>query len=617
MNDKNINVTFFEKLSLLGYGYKLCAKLTPLYLPFVLLRAVFTAAQPLIVLFFSARILNQLYEARDVRTIIVYVGITIGATFILSILRSLLTREIDTMAQWELTYQRLMMMQAERFAKMDYAHTEDSNISEVLARMDTQARGNGLGVLNIYLHTDSISERFFSLVFSWALLMGPLSVQVHGEIRWPVYALFAFFAMGMLFMLHMQSRTQQILARNYEENAKINTVARYYNKYVKAGEAAKDIRLYSQSETLSEIFKNSFNIKRWTSFFFYGARVEGIMFALLAVASGGYYIIAGYNALMGTATLGGVVQSVGAVTIFASSAGGLVFILGLVFNNAAFIKPMREYLLLPDLLVKGEKPVPKKQEGANAVPYEFEFKNVSFSYPGAEENTLHNINLVFNVGERLAVVGQNGSGKTTMIKLLCRLYDPTEGEILLNGVNIKEYDYTEYISLFSVVFQDFFLFPLKLGENVAAQQEYNKDRVFDCLDGAGFSERLNTMADGLDTMLYKTYDEDGTQVSGGEAQKIALARALYRDAPFVILDEPTAALDPIAEYDIYTTFDETIGDKTAVFISHRLSSCRFCHDIAVFEAGRVVQKGGHDELLADENGLYRQLWDAQAQHYVG
>jgi len=203
-----------------------------------------------------------------------------------------------------------------------------------------------------------------------------------------------------------------------------------------------------------------------------------------------------------------------------------------------------------------------------------------------------------------------------MIKLLCRLYDPTEGEILLDGVNIKEYDYAQYTALFSVVFQDFCLFPFELGANVAAGKTYETERVTACLEGAGFTERMQSMADGLDSMLYKTFDEDGTQISGGEAQKIALARALYRDAPFVILDEPTAALDPIAEYEVYTTFDETIGSKTAVFISHRLSSCRFCHDIAVFDDGHIVQRGEHDELLTKEDGLYRQLWDAQAQHYV-
>jgi ATP-binding cassette subfamily B protein len=186
----------------------------------------------------------------------------------------------------------------------------------------------------------------------------------------------------------------------------------------------------------------------------------------------------------------------------------------------------------------------------------------------------------------------------------------------LDGINIKEYDYWQYTALFSVVFQDFYLFPLQLGANVASGKEYDKGRADACLSSAGFSERMRTMTDGLDTMLYQTYDDNGIQVSGGEAQKIALARALYKDAPFVILDEPTAALDPIAEYEVYSAFEQTIGGKTAVFISHRLSSCRFCHDIAVFDGGQMIQKGGHETLLADESGMYRKLWYAQAQYYV-
>jgi ATP-binding cassette subfamily B protein len=188
--------------------------------------------------------------------------------------------------------------------------------------------------------------------------------------------------------------------------------------------------------------------------------------------------------------------------------------------------------------------------------------------------------------------------------------------VLLNGINIKEYDYGQYIALFSVVFQDFCLFPLELGANVASDAQYDKGRAASCLESAGFAGRLSAMPDGLDTVLYQSYDANGIQVSGGEAQKIALARALFKDAPFVILDEPTAALDPIAEYEVYSGFEQMIGSKTAVFISHRLSSCRFCNNIAVFDSGKLVQQGMHEELLADESGLYRKLWEAQAQYYV-
>ena len=248
--------------------------------------------------------------------------------------------------------------------------------------------------------------------------------------------------------------------------------------------------------------------------------------------------------------------------------------------------------------------------------FEIEFRDVSFRYPGSETDALKHLSFRFKLGTKLAVVGMNGSGKSTMIKLLCRLYDPTEGEILLNGINIQKYDYDEYMSLFSVVFQDFQLFSFTLGENVASSRNYDRVKAQRCLKQAGFGQRLSQLPKGLDTYLNQDFDQSGVTMSGGEAQKIALARALYKDAPFMILDEPTAALDPMAEYEIYTRFNDMVGRKTAVYISHRLSSCRFCDEIAVFHEGKLVQYGTHSQLLADPNGQYYALWTAQAQYYT-
>ena len=246
-----------------------------------------------------------------------------------------------------------------------------------------------------------------------------------------------------------------------------------------------------------------------------------------------------------------------------------------------------------------------------------EFRNVSFRYPGAETWALKNVSMKFQVGRRLAIVGENGSGKTTFIKLLCRLYDPQEGQILLNGIDIRKYDYRDYMDIFSIVFQDFQLISQPLGANVAGSASYDEARVRRALQDAGFGDRLETMPDGLNTQLYRDFTEDGVEISGGEAQKIAIARALYKNAPFIILDEPTAALDPIAEAEIYSKFNEISGDRTAIYISHRLSSCKFCDEIAVFHEGRIVQRGSHDELAADEGGKYHELWQAQAQYYTG
>lgn len=216
-------------------------------------------------------------------------------------------------------------------------------------------------------------------------------------------------------------------------------------------------------------------------------------------------------------------------------------------------------------------------------------------------------------------MGANGAGKTTFIKLLCRLYDPSEGEILLNGIDIRKYDYDEYIRMFSIVFQDYKIFSFSVAENVAAGPVFDRERVIKSLRDAGIYDRVRQMKNGIDARLLKDQqdgDEEGIEISGGEKQKIALARALYRNAPIVILDEPTSALDPVAEQDIYLRFNDMIAEKTAVFISHRMSSCLFCDEIIVFDEGRIVEYGSHDQLVADEEGVYHRMWEAQAQYYI-
>ena len=214
----------------------------------------------------------------------------------------------------------------------------------------------------------------------------------------------------------------------------------------------------------------------------------------------------------------------------------------------------------------------------------------------------------------MALVGRNGSGKSTLIKLLCRLYDATKGEITLNGIDIRKYSYDDYMQLFSVVFQDSKLFSYSLAENVAADTDFDSELVENCVRKAGLSELLDKMTDGINTYLYKDFNENGVEISGGEAQKLCLARAIYKGAPFMVLDEPTAALDPISEYDIYTKFNSIVGTRTAIYISHRLSSCRFCDDITVLDNGRIIERGSHEKLIA-KGGIYTAMWAAQAEYY--
>lgn len=249
--------------------------------------------------------------------------------------------------------------------------------------------------------------------------------------------------------------------------------------------------------------------------------------------------------------------------------------------------------------------------------YEFEFRNVSFRYPKSENYALKNLSLRLKAGERLAVVGLNGAGKSTFIKLLLRLYEPTEGEILLNGVDIREYSRQSYYRLFAPVFQDVELFAFPLAENVSMQSPENTDRhrAEECLNAAGLGDKLAELPRGVDTEILKVIHDDGVDLSGGEKQKLALARALYKEAPVVVLDEPTAALDAVAESRLYGEFDRLIGGKTAVYISHRLSSTQFCSNVAMFRDGELCEYGTHDSLM-EKNGAYAEMFRLQAQYYV-
>ncbi|HIY59822.1 MAG TPA: ATP-binding cassette domain-containing protein [Candidatus Eisenbergiella pullistercoris] len=274
---------------------------------------------------------------------------------------------------------------------------------------------------------------------------------------------------------------------------------------------------------------------------------------------------------------------------------------------------MGEFLAFLDVEEKhlhGTIPVEKRDDGE----YELAFENVSFRYPGSAQYVLKNVSCRLDMKRKMAVVGRNGAGKTTFIKLLCGLYEPTEGRITLNGVDIRKYKPEEYRDLFGVVFQDFRLFSFPVWENVTAGYERDDGRLWKALRQAGAKELVKQMPEGPETLLYKDTGE-GVEISGGEAQKLGIARALYKDAALIILDEPTAALDPLAEAEVYARFDEMTEGKTSIYISHRMSSCRFCDDIMVFDDGRIAERGSHESLLAAK-GLYSQLWNAQAKYYA-
>lgn len=339
------------------------------------------------------------------------------------------------------------------------------------------------------------------------------------------------------------------------------------------------------------------------------AKQSSFVAVLGALVGFGIYLFIGVKGLYGLFGIGSLVLYCGA---FMQIIGGIMK-MAVTFGKTAEMVPLVNYYF--EIVNKEDEMTYGNKVLDLSGGFEIEFKNVSFKYPGAENYALQNVNLKIKNGEHLAVVGRNGSGKTTFIKLMCRLYDVTDGEILINGINIKDYTKDSIIKLYSVVFQDFKIFSTTLKENVCASGDFDEGRFYACLENADIKERTERMPNKESTYLYKDLDENGVEISGGEAQKLALARALYKDAPIVVLDEPTAALDPIAENEIYSRFNTFVQGKTAIYISHRLSSCAFCDKIAVFNNAKLAETGTHKDLLS-AGGKYAELWNAQAKYYI-
>lgn len=568
-------------------------------------------------LLLSVYILDQLTAGTTFDHSFLVAVVTCVLLFVLQLGSSMLRNRLNV--RWEIVYRKWDCMTEEKILKMDFAKIDDPKTRKMRERI-WQDNNWGAGIHTIRWYMESILSSLCRLV--GALIVGAPVFLYMAQARsvtilLVLAAMAIVLAVGSALGTFYEKRLQQFMMGREEtdeeriENASLAwDMARNYGYSYREG---KDIRLYHGYSllrywSLEKMLKSRPRVREASlnsgKSNFYGSFPSGIVEC-------GAYLIVGLLALAGTLTIGNVVRFAGCLRNIFSEISGLVYKLPQLALGARRQVSTLEFLEIEDEMYKGRLPLEKRSDNL----YRIEFRDVSFKYPNAEQYALRHFSMELKVGEKLAIVGMNGSGKTTMIKLLCRLYDPQEGEILLNGVDIRKFKHEEYSRLFSVVFQDYQLFSFLLGENVAVSGDYDEAKVLKCLKGAGLGQRLAELEQGIHTYLYKDY-EDGVEFSGGEAQKVAIARSTYKKAPFVLLDEPTAALDPLAEFEIYKRFDEIVEDKTAIYISHRLSSCRFCDKIMVFHEGRLIQQGTHDQLVQDQTGKYYEMWNAQAQYYV-
>ena len=597
---------------------RLVKRLDRIYIPLMIVTQCVAALHPYILLWAGGRILDMILEKRTMGEIMTLVLWTVLGTMVLGMIRWIMEGILSV--KRHMLRERVTTAISEKSLQLDYEVLEKQETLEMIHRAKEGMNSNG-NISSFCDQLGSVVARLAGMVYALVLFAGAcIPVKNAGDDRltgvlnawWSPFLLVTVSALVLLGGLSIQKANGVRSGKNFDRNVKYNRRFGYFFGFLTRYKEGKDIRLYQMQDMITEGLRecNENNEKNSHIMMRESNRSMACTRGLNLVLQAASYLYVGLKAMVGLISVGSVLQYVGAFGRFCDGIAGILGVYVTVDVQSKYLALFEDFMGLENKKYEGTLPVEKRDDNK----YEIEFRDVSFRYPNSPEYVLSHVNAKLCIGEKTAMVGPNGAGKTTFIKLLCRLYDPTEGEILLNGINIKLYDYKEYMSLFSVVFQDFQMFAFSVAENVATSMEYDEKKIVDCIGAAGLSERLKELPEGIRTNLYQL-QEGGVEVSGGEAQKLALARALYKDAPFVVLDEPTSALDPVAEYDIYKRFDDLVQDKTAVYISHRMSSCRFCNNIFVFEDGRIVQRGSHDSLMLDEEGLYSKLWNAQAQYY--
>ena len=558
-----------------------------------------------------ARILDLLVYRENSADPVSIAVVGLVGIWLLKGVKALLEKEMKTRSyQIAMRFETLVPVNT---LNISFSDLESDYAKEMRARILAD-RSWGSGFFGVADKFCNLCNSGFELLGSVIMLI-PLAMQVSGSAAGKVAA-------ALLFNIGLAVVGASVYAKWYQkkESAAMNQMtqaekdSRFW--YMDEGgsgaigaQSLKDIFMYRAKKMIQKtvdteregVRKNVFTIARINGA---GGLGTGMIQGILLCVS--YYCVLAL-AIAGTITVGMVLRYAQAIFQACMSVSASIRLAGEFRTDVGRIASTLEYLNLEAEKTKGDS-FTEMTKGV------IEFRNVSFRYPGTKELVLDHVNLKIEPSEKIAVVGKNGSGKTTLVKLLCRLYEPEEGEILWNGKNIREYDLREWQKIFAIVFQDYSLLSLTLGQNVAASVQYEAERAKEVLQLAGFGERLNKLKKGLETVVYPEYEQDGVSFSGGEEQKIAIARAIYKGGQICILDEPTAALDPVSESRVYESFDEIVKGKTAVYISHRLSSCKFSDRIFVLDNGKIAESGTHEALLS-QNGLYAQLWQAQAQYY--
>ena len=502
------------------------------------------------------------------------------------------------------TYVRLMIIK-ERIAKtldMDYEALETPEMLDRLQKAKRATAGDWQGVQGMMTYMQVLFTQIISIIIAIIIMTSfdPLIILVIAVLSY----------IQFLYFEHIRKKDKKemwdAMMPHWRKLEYMETVTTDFSY-------AKDIRLFGMKKFLAKKQKDVYDeeLRHWIKsrqYWIYNSIFShGISLVRQLIITG--WLV--YSVIAKDLSIGNFTLYLASAGAFSNAINEVLSALSALRERSAHTDDYRSFMDIPGDSGRDIIPVPKADK------YVFTFENVSFKYKGQEKYALKNLNITIAAGEKLAVVGLNGAGKSTFIKLLLRLYDVTEGRILMNGTDIRRFDRAEYYRLFSPAFQDVTVFAFPMAENVSMSppDETDKNKAEKCVREAGLGDKMDKLEKGIDTELLKVLYDDGVDLSGGEKQKLALARALYKGSDVIVLDEPTAALDALAEYRLYKSFNGLVGNRTAVYISHRLSSTRFCDRVAMFKDGEMTETGTHEELM-EKNGDYAEMFRVQAQYYV-
>ena len=576
-------------------------KISPGYILLIFFNALLSGAKIIFNTILPMLLINELIGDRTVSRLLLYGGLIVANNVVMTFLTDSITKYRDVKDEW--VQNAMVEKMGERIMNLEYSYLEDPYYldlkeSAIFAIQNQSAIAN---VIRVFADT---LQGFITLAGLLTILatLGPVLVIV--------------LAIGVIAMLVLFKSASKSMIELMQRIVPINRVYGYYIDVAMEKAAQKDLRLYKMDQLVTEKVV-AFSEKSCDEF--------DKANRLMGIATGGMAVVTeltsaftyGYVGIRTISSIFGPQITLGALTMYVTSA--ITFsstvikfgenIVGL-WQNVQFLQPYNEFMALKE-----------ETKETSGIPFEgevetLEFRNVTFTYPKAEKPVLSNVSFSVHKGEKISIVGKNGAGKSTLVKLICRMYQADSGEILVNGRNIYDYDYLSYMNVISAVFQDYKLFNFSIEENISCRETgADENRVNYLVEQVGMKEKIDELSEGIASRFGKEYDEEGVELSGGQGQKIAIARALYKKASMVILDEPASALDPIAEAEIYEKFNSLVEDKTAIYISHRMSSSVFCDKILIIDGGTVSDFDTHENLMKKTDSLYYKLFHSQAENY--